>query len=137
MSNTVDALKNLYKTLTGQDYAGDPNPTDAEMIDAIAKDASGGGSGGSSSGRVIELFAIMNAGQEGLDFGGQTDAGLTIKDLAGSHYLISMGAESTSAVVTPVAVKNNTSSVHEVTIKLNSTTYVLYYTVDTGVITSA
>ena len=46
MSNTVDALKNLYKTLTGQDYSGDPNPTDAEMIDAIAKDATGGGSGG-------------------------------------------------------------------------------------------
>ena len=44
--NTVDALKNLYKTLAGKDYAGDPNPTDAEMIDAIAKDAQSGGSGG-------------------------------------------------------------------------------------------
>lgn len=46
--NTVDALKNLYKTLAGKDYTGDPNPTDAEMIDAIAKDASSGG--GSSGG---------------------------------------------------------------------------------------
>lgn len=44
--NTVDALKKLYKTLAGKDYAGDPNPTDAEMIDAIAKDATSGGSGG-------------------------------------------------------------------------------------------
>lgn len=45
--NTVDALKDLYKTLCGKDYAGDPNPTDAEMISAIAKDAStGGGSSG-------------------------------------------------------------------------------------------
>ena len=41
--NTVDALKKLYKTLAGKDYAGDPNPTDAEMIDAIAKDAQSGG----------------------------------------------------------------------------------------------
>lgn len=48
--NTVDALKKLYKTLAGKDYAGDPNPTDAEMIDAIAKDAQSGGSG---SGLVI------------------------------------------------------------------------------------
>ena len=43
--NTVDALKDLYKTLCGKDYTGDPNPTDAEMIKAIAKDATGGGSG--------------------------------------------------------------------------------------------
>ena len=44
--NTVDALKDLYKTLCGKDYAGDPNPTDAEMISAIAKDAQIGGGGG-------------------------------------------------------------------------------------------
>ena len=44
--NTVDALKDLYKTLCGKDYAGDPNPTDAEMISAIAKDASIGSGGG-------------------------------------------------------------------------------------------
>ena len=43
--NTVDALKDLYKTLCGKDYAGDPNPTDAEMISAIAKDATTGGGG--------------------------------------------------------------------------------------------
>lgn len=132
-----EKLQALYKTMVGNDWPYENNPTNAEVIDKIAKDATSGGSGGASSGRVIELFAIMNAGQEGLDFGGQTDAGLTIKDLASSHYLISMGAETTSAVVTPVAVKNNTSSVHEVSIKLGSTTYVLYYTVDTGVITSA
>ena len=43
--NTVDALKDLYKTLCGKDYTGDPNPTDAEMISAIAKDATTGGGG--------------------------------------------------------------------------------------------
>lgn len=41
-------LQSLYKTLAGKDYAGDPNPTDAEMIDAIAKDAQSGGSGSDS-----------------------------------------------------------------------------------------
>ena len=46
-------LQALYKTLAGKDYAGDPNPTDAEMIDAIAKDAtSGGGSGLVITGRI-------------------------------------------------------------------------------------
>ena len=58
MSNTVDALKNLYKTLTGQDYSGDPNPTDAEMIDAIAKDASSGGGSGGGGTRVIKLSEL-------------------------------------------------------------------------------
>ena len=52
--NTVDALKKLYKTLAGKDYAGDPNPTDAEMIDAIAKDATpGGGSGGTGLPEIV------------------------------------------------------------------------------------
>lgn len=46
-------LQSLYKTLAGKDYDGDPNPTDAEMIDAIAKDAQSGGSG--SAGRVIDF----------------------------------------------------------------------------------
>lgn len=56
--NTVDALKNLYKTLAGKDYAGDPNPTDAEMIDAIAKDASSGGSGGGGS--IIREIEVVD-----------------------------------------------------------------------------
>ena len=51
--NTVDALKDLYKTLCGKDYAGDPNPTDAEMISAIAKDAQSGGGGSTPSIPVI------------------------------------------------------------------------------------
>ena len=57
--NTVDALKDLYKTLCGKDYAGDPNPTDAEMIKAIAKDATtgGGGSGGGTT-RIIDLTTL-------------------------------------------------------------------------------
>ena len=72
--NTVDALKDLYKTLCGSDYAGDPNPTDAEMISAIAKDASSGGSGG---GRIIEqendpedpyYIATIEPGLSGSDF---------------------------------------------------------------------
>ena len=57
--NTVDALKKLYKTLAGKDYAGDPNPTDAEMINAIAKDAQSSGSGGGSgSARIIDLMTL-------------------------------------------------------------------------------
>ena len=56
--NTVDALKDLYKTLCGKDYAGDPNPTDAEMIKAIAKDASTGGGSGSGGGRIIDFEAL-------------------------------------------------------------------------------
>jgi len=51
--NTVEALKDLYKTLCGKDYAGDPNPTDAEMISAIAADANISGGGSPSSRPVI------------------------------------------------------------------------------------
>lgn len=36
--NTVDALKSLYKKLTGKDWPYDPNPTDAEVINKIAED---------------------------------------------------------------------------------------------------
>lgn len=44
--NTVDALKNLYKTMSGKDWPYDPNPTDAEVIDKIAADGSAGGTSG-------------------------------------------------------------------------------------------
>lgn len=37
-NNTVDALKQLYKTMTGNDWPYDPNPTDAEVIKKIAED---------------------------------------------------------------------------------------------------
>ena len=84
MNNTVDALKNLYKTLCGQDYAGIPNPTDAEMIDAIAKDAQTGGGGGSSStGRLIDLTQLELV--EGETTVWQYEAGLTVKDFAGAQ----------------------------------------------------
>ena len=58
--NTVNALKDLYKTLCGKDYAGDPNPTDAEMISAIAKDAS---SGGGSENKAYFPLSIEIGGQ--------------------------------------------------------------------------
>lgn len=58
--NTVDALKDLYKTLCGKDYAGDPNPTDAEMISAIAKDATGGGSGGGGGKIIMDVTDVDN-----------------------------------------------------------------------------
>lgn len=76
--NTVDALKKLYKTLAGKDYAGDPNPTDAEMIDAIAKDATSGGSG-SDSGPVIKFKANMTDGTATAD---PLAAGLSLTDLS-------------------------------------------------------
>ena len=44
-SSLSTELQSLYKTLVGKDYEGDPNSTDAEMIDAIAKDATSGESG--------------------------------------------------------------------------------------------
>lgn len=62
--NTVDALKDLYKTLCGKDYAGDPNPTDAEMISAIAKDATTGGGGSGSGGARIIDFSTLEPRQE-------------------------------------------------------------------------
>ena len=46
IGNTVDSLKSLYKTMTGNDWPYEPNPTDAEVIDKIAKDATPGGGGG-------------------------------------------------------------------------------------------
>lgn len=82
--NTVDALKDLYKTLCGKDYAGDPNPTDAEMIKAIAKDAStGGGSGG--EGRTIDLSSLEQIEVPGLESFAiyQYEEGLTADDFIG------------------------------------------------------
>lgn len=56
--NTVDSLKKLYKTMAGKDWPYDPNPTDAEVIDKIAADASG--SGGSEANRgVIPVTCIQ------------------------------------------------------------------------------
>ena len=64
-------LQALYKTLVGKDYAGDPNPTDAEMIDAIAKDATSGGSGGGS----LEPFIVPITGREEGDSGDTASGG--------------------------------------------------------------
>ena len=37
-TNTVDALKKLYKTMVGTDWPYGPNPTDAEVISKLADD---------------------------------------------------------------------------------------------------
>lgn len=132
-----EKLQALYKTMVGNDWPYENNPTDAEVIDKIAKDAAGGGSGGASSGRVIELFASITAGQDGVEIGGQTDAGLTIKDLASSLYLISMEGGSNSVVSMLAAIENNTSNIHKMYIKLGNVTQTIYYIVDTGEITNA
>lgn len=129
-----EKLQALYKTMVGNDWPYEANPTDAEVIDKIAKDATGGGSGGSSSCRVIEANII--AGQDGIEIEGQTDAGLTIKDLASSFYLISIEGESDSAVSTLVRIENNTSNIHKMYVKLGNVAQTIYYIVDTGEITS-
>lgn len=55
--NTVESLKKLYKAMAGKDWPYDPNPTDAEVIDKIAADATGSG-GGSGSARIIDLRTL-------------------------------------------------------------------------------
>ena len=86
--NTVESLKKLYKTMAGKDWPYDPNPTDAEVIKAIAKDAStGGGSGsGSGGGRVIDLTELehhQEAGNGGtIHVYSGYEAGLSAADFA-------------------------------------------------------
>ena len=79
--NTVDALKDLYKTLCGKDYAGDPNPTDAEMISAIAKDASSS-SGSGSNPITIHVFVPMTDDSPVYE---PIAPGLTMDDLMGAR----------------------------------------------------
>jgi len=74
--NTVEALKNLYKTMSGKDWPYDPNPTDAEVIDKIAADGNAGGSGGGV------IFIEHKTGSEGSWYEGTTiDPGLGVEDL--------------------------------------------------------
>ena len=110
--NTVDALKALYKTLTGDDYAGDPNPTDAEMIAAIAKDASGGGG---SSTRVIDYDNLPDYGTYGEK---QYELGLTKNDF--TNAVIKYG----DGILTPVTIwsgyEENASWVYIFTLNVSS-----------------
>ena len=58
--NTVESLKKLYKTMAGKDWPYDPNPTDAEVIDKIAADATGSG-GGSGLLEIVFQMDLTNA----------------------------------------------------------------------------
>lgn len=98
--NTVDALKDLYKTLCGKDYAGDPNPTDAEMIKAIAKDASTGGSGGSGGSRIEMRVNMGNGNVDPLP------AGLELSDFIGSIMVIQNGETAVGYAPTTGIINN-------------------------------
>lgn len=103
MNNTVDALKNLYKTLTGQDYSGDPNPTDAEMIDAIAKDASDGGSGGG------EPLIVTSTTEDDITTLGSTWQEIANAYKAGRVVMVEQTAGEFSSYYSVVGVSNDPS----------------------------
>lgn len=140
MNNTVDALKNLYKTLTGQDYAGDPNPTDAEMIDAIAKDASIGGGGGSGTGIVIKTKINMSDGTMTVD---PLATGLSMTDLSDAiiESYVSAGDSEVLAGINKVCdVAGGATNVIQMTIvkpggQNGLTPAIFEYNSDTGVVT--
>ena len=82
--NTVEALKNLYKTMSGKDWPYDPNPTDAEVIDKIAADGSAGGSGGGGT-RIIDLRTLQPVADDPQTL--QYEPGLTVEDFANAYFL--------------------------------------------------
>lgn len=128
--NTVDALKNLYKTLTGSDYSGDPNPTDAEMIDAIAKDATSGGSGGSSGGmRTEELTLNSKTGK----YSGQIDPDLTAEDLVSIRFTVD--GDDSDAILSVVSVYSVQEGKYMLILYNIPSNTVLLYTVSTGALT--
>lgn len=129
MSNTVDALKNLYKTLCGSDYAGDPNPTDAEMIDAIAKDASSGSGG--SSGIVITMRQDTSQSVPVFD---SLDPGLTFDDLSKAvvHGYISDELTRVYNVLTVDYGENDGSYYYSLLIFIQSNTAMIVYSPETG-----
>lgn len=55
-SSLSNELLALYKTMAGKDWPYDPNPTDAEIIDKIAADASGSDGGGNTiASPIVEI----------------------------------------------------------------------------------
>jgi len=86
--NTVEALKNLYKTMSGKDWPYDPNLTDAEVIDKIAADGNAGGSGGGDAGAERRIFVLrLPDAEENSRFPKQYEPGLSIMDLVNSDFI--------------------------------------------------
>lgn len=85
--NTVEALKNLYKTMAGKDWPYDPNPTDAEVIDKIAADGNAG-EGDAGAKRRIFFLRLPDA-EENSRFAKQYEPGLSIMDLVNSDFITS------------------------------------------------
>lgn len=102
--NTVDALKDLYKTLSGSEWPYDPNPTDAEVIAKIAKDASGSGESGGGDGyspRIIDIRSLSpNATMN-------YEPGLEMADFVGAWLLISEGGSDAMIVVNLVGEQDS------------------------------
>lgn len=79
-SSLSNELLALYKTMAGKDWPYDPNPTDAEVIDKIAADATGGGGGdglweaGTGSGAIKAKTAAAASGNASHAEGTSTNA---------------------------------------------------------------
>lgn len=86
-SSLSNELLALYKTMAGKDWPYDPNPTDAEVIDKIAADASGSG-GEEGGGRLIDFEALdpreEESGEDVIYHFSGYEAGLSAKDFINS-----------------------------------------------------